>query len=101
MPLGDQEYLGGKVSAAELNRRCDDLIKEALLAASPGLDVVRADEVALRGTMTSGILTNLMHSEYVVADVTYPNPNVFYEIDIRQACRTGTIYVGGNWLGSP
>jgi hypothetical protein len=34
-----------------------------------------------------------MHSDYVVADVTYPNANVFYELGLRHACRTGTIII--------
>jgi hypothetical protein len=93
MPIGDQEYVGGKISAAELKRRYDDLIKEAILAASPNLEVVRADDVALPGTITSDILTRLMHSDYVVADVTYPNPIVFYELGLRHACRTGTVLI--------
>ncbi len=93
MPIGDQEFVGGKISASELKRRYDDLIKEALLSASPNLEIVRADEVALPGTITSDILTRLMHSDYVVADVTYPNPNVFYELGLRHACRTGTLLI--------
>jgi hypothetical protein len=34
-----------------------------------------------------------MHSDFVVADVTYPNPNVFYELGLRHACRAGTITI--------
>ena len=34
-----------------------------------------------------------MHSDIVIADVTYPNPNVFYELSIRHACRIGTIII--------
>jgi hypothetical protein len=34
-----------------------------------------------------------MHSDYVVADITYFNPNVFYELGIRHACRPGTILI--------
>ena len=29
----------------------------------------------------------------MVADVTYPNPNVFYELGLRHACRTGTVII--------
>jgi len=93
MPIGDQEFPGGTVSASELKQRYDDLIKEALLRANPTLDVVRADEVAAPGAITSDIITRIMHSDYVLADVTYPNPNVFYELGLRHACRIGTIIV--------
>jgi hypothetical protein len=35
MPIGDQEYGGVKISASDLKRSYDDLIKVALLAARP------------------------------------------------------------------
>lgn len=93
MPIGDQELDGNVVSASDLKKRYDDLIKEALLKADPQLDVVRADEVATPGTITSDILTRIMHSDLVVADVTFPNANVFYELGLRHACRVGTIII--------
>jgi len=93
MAIGDQDVGGEEVSATELKRRYDDLIKEAILKADPDLDVVRADEVALPGTITSDILMRIMHSDLVVADVTYVNPNVFYELGLRHACRVGTIII--------
>lgn len=93
MPIGDQEFADHKVSAVDLKKRYDDLIKEALLRADPLLDITRSDDVTLPGTITSDILTRLMHSDIVVADVTYPNPNVFYELGLRHACRVGTIII--------
>lgn len=93
MPIGDQSYGKIDISAHDLKKRYDDLIREALLAARPDLDITRADEVAIPGTITSDILTRLMHSDFVVADVSYPNPNVFYELGLRHACRPGTIII--------
>src|SRR5689334_7551053 len=87
--IGDQEHDGVKITAHELRRRYDDLIKEALQRADPDLDIVRADDVANAGTITTDIVTRIMHSDLVVADVTYPNPNVFYELGLRHACKTG------------
>ena len=93
MPIGDQEFVGGTVKARDLKARYDDLIKEALLRAYPTLEVVRADEVSAPGAITSDIITRIMHSDYVLGDVTYPNPNVFYELGLRHACRLGTVIV--------
>lgn len=93
MAIGDQEYNGQKVSSHDLKLKYDDLIKEALLRANPQLDVVRADEIALPGSISSDILTHLMHADYVVADVTYPNPNVYYELGLRHASKSGTIII--------
>jgi hypothetical protein len=93
MPIGDQEFGGQKVTSIELKKRYDDLIKEALLKADPRLEITRADDVAIPGAITSDILTRIMHSDVVVADVTYPNPNVFYELGLRHSCRVGTIII--------
>lgn len=93
MPIGDQEFGHMKLTEADLKSRYDDLIKEAILRADPSLDVSRADEVSTPGSLTTDILTRIMYSDIVVADVTYPNPNVFYELGLRHACRIGTIII--------
>jgi hypothetical protein len=93
MSIGEQKINGETISAARLKTKYDDLIKEAIIKARPNLEVVRADDIALPGTITTDIITRLMHSDYVVADVTYPNPNVFYELGLRHACRIGTIII--------
>jgi hypothetical protein len=93
MAIGEQSFEGTTFTSASLKSKYDDLIKEAIHKARPSLEVVRADEVSLPGTITTDIITRLMHSDYVVADVTFPNPNVFYELGLRHACRTGTIII--------
>lgn len=93
MPIGDQEFGSTKVTKAELKQRYGDLIKEAIQKADPYLEIVRADEVSFPGSITSDIITRIMHSDIVVADVTYPNPNVFYELGLRHACRVGTVII--------
>lgn len=93
MAIGDQEFDGKPITKNELRQKYDDLIKEAILKALPGIEVVRADDISLPGTITTDIITRIMHSSIVVADVTYPNPNVFYELGLRHACRAGTIII--------
>lgn len=93
MAIGDQNFGEFSISLDELKKRYDDLIKEAILKAKPGIEVVRADEISLPGTITTDIVTRIMHSNFVVADVTYPNPNVFYELGLRHACKSGTIII--------
>src|ERR1700693_1350859 len=91
MPIGDQKFAGYEVSASDLKSRYSDLIREAILKARPNLDVIRADEAPSPGGITTDIFERLMRADYVVVDITYPNPNVFYELGIRHACRPGTI----------
>ncbi len=45
------------------------------------------------GYRNDGHPHRLMYSDLVLVDVTYPNPNVFYELGIRHACRSGTIII--------
>ena len=93
MAIGEQ-HVGNKVIAEdELKRTYEELIKPALLIADPTLEVARADQTGAQGTVTTDILTRLMYSDLVVADISYPNPNVFYELGIRHACRAGTLMI--------
>jgi hypothetical protein len=93
MPIGDQECGDIKVTKSDLKKRYDDLIKEAIQKADSSLEIARADEVLFPGSITSDVITRIMHSDIVVADVTYPNPNVFYELGLRHACRVGTVII--------
>lgn len=93
MPIGDLAAGGRTVSRTELRERYDDLIREALQKIQPDLQVVRADDVTAPGGITTDIFTRLMHSDYVVADITFSNANVFYELGIRHACRPGTVLI--------
>jgi hypothetical protein len=93
MPIGDQAFGGTKVTEAELRLRYNDLIKEAIQKADPSLEIMRADEVLHAGSITSDVIMRIMYSDIVVADVTYPNPNVFYELGLRHACRVGTVII--------
>lgn len=93
MPIGTQTFGKKTISADELHAHYTDLIKEALLKARPDLEVIRGDEVDVPGGVTSDILKRLMYSDYVLADITYPNPNVYYELGIRHACRGQAILI--------
>ena len=93
MPIGDQKHGKVELLAQTLKERYTDLIREAILKARPDLDVLRADEVQTPGGITRDVFTRLMHSDYVVADITFPNPNVFYELGIQHACRYGTLLI--------
>jgi hypothetical protein len=93
MAIGEQPSGSSVVTDAQLRDTYENVLKEAIQQAYPGIEVSRSDDVAAPGTITTDILTRLMHSTFVVADITYPNPNVFYELGIRHACRPGTILV--------
>jgi hypothetical protein len=52
-----------------------------------GLTVVRADMIDKPGTITRQIIEYLLRSRLVIADLSFHNPNVFYELALRHAIR--------------
>lgn len=93
MPIGTQSIGEIMLSEEDQREKYDYIIKNAILKADPSLEVIRADEELNPGSISNDIFTKLMHSKYVIADITYPNPNVFYELGIRHAIRPGTILI--------
>lgn len=93
MPIGTQTIGNVTITEEKLREKYDYIIKNAILKAVPGIKVLRADEELNPGSISNDIFTKLMHSQYVIADITYPNPNVFYELGIRHAIRPGTILI--------
>ena len=93
MAIGDQTHNGVQVSSADLKNKYTDLIKESIETIDKNIEVIRADEVSTAGSISSDIFRRLILSDYVVADLTYPNPNVFYELGLRHAIRNKTILI--------
>ena len=60
-------------------------IKPAIEAA--GLEALRGDEERTGGIIHSAMFARLLLAEFVVADLTLANPNVFYELGIRHAAK--------------
>ena len=55
-----------------------------------GLEPLRGDEELNGGIIHTTMFARLLLSEYVVADLTLSNPNVFYELGIRHAVKPFT-----------
>jgi hypothetical protein len=55
-----------------------------------GLEPLRGDEELTGGIIHTTMFARLLLSEYVVADLTLSNPNVFYELGIRHAVKPFT-----------
>ena len=80
-PIGNED---------SIERKHADLFISALVRPALeeiGLTIVRADEIALPGMITSQVLEYLKKSKLAIADLSFLNPNVFYEVALRHALR--------------
>jgi hypothetical protein len=81
---------------ASEHRRHSDLFLGSLV--EPALEefhlkVVRADKIGKPGMITPQILEYIVKSKLVIADLSFHNPNVFYELSLRHACRLPTVQI--------
>jgi hypothetical protein len=58
-----------------------------------GLRVVRADKIGKPGMITAQIIEHVLKAKLVIADLSYYNPNVFYELCLRHVCRLPTVQI--------
>lgn len=75
-------------------RAHSDIIREYLIEPVMeefGLTVVRADGISKPGMITAQILDYIAHSKLVIADLSFHNPNVFYELSFRHVLRRPTV----------
>jgi hypothetical protein len=72
-----------------IRKHSDQVFKHIIEPAARLLGYVatRAHEIPEPGTITSQVIQRLLDSPLVIADLTTRNPNVFYELAIRHACR--------------
>lgn len=78
------------------HRRHSDLMLGSLVepAIEPfSLSVLRADAIDKPGVITRQIIEYLLKARLVIADLSFHNPNVFYELAIRHACRLPVVQI--------
>lgn len=59
-----------------------DTIKDTLQSSELNMRCSRADDISRGGYVMNDILRNIAESEFIIADLTERNPNVFYELGI-------------------
>lgn len=57
------------------------------------LKVIRADSIDKPGVITRQIIDYIMRSRLVIADLSFHNPNVFYELALRHAVKLPIVQV--------
>jgi hypothetical protein len=86
-PIGD---------AASETRQHSDLILASLVEPAVeelGLTVVRADGIDRPGVITAQVIEHVTKARLVVADLSFHNPNVFYELALRHATGKPTVHL--------
>jgi hypothetical protein len=58
-----------------------------------GLRLVRADRISKPGVITAQVIEHLVKCPLLVADLSYGNPNVFYELALRHATRRPVVQI--------
>jgi len=88
MPFGIKSAdISHKASSIDFDYIYYNLIRPAGDIA--GWSVFRIDELTKSGIITNQYLKEILESDLVLADISTPNANVFYELGIRQAISTG------------
>jgi len=83
--------LGEEVS--EVRTRANDVLMFVIqpAACAHDLTLVRADQIAVPGTITEQIAQGIADAEVVIADVSGRNVNVYYELGLAHAWRKPTV----------
>jgi hypothetical protein len=83
MPFGRKSDVSG--ATIDFDAVYRELIAPAVRAAE--LEPIRADEEVTGGIVHKPMFERLILCEYAVADLTFANANVFYELGVRHAVR--------------
>jgi len=66
-----------------------------------GLKAVRADQIEKPGMITGQVIRYVLQSKLVIADLSFLNPNVFYELSLRHATGKPTVHIVRRGEGIP
>src|SRR6266849_8045039 len=87
MPFGKKTDLASGVEV-DFDQIYEAAIQPAITVS--GLDPIRGDRERTGGIIHAPMFGRLLLSDYVVADLTLANPNVYYELGIRHTARPYT-----------
>jgi hypothetical protein len=86
-PIGEDESIERKHSDLFLHSIVEPALEEFELR------VVRADQIGKPGMITAQVIEHIIKSRLVIADLSFHNPNVFYELALRHTCRLPTVQI--------
>ena len=97
----------GKRPVEDLEIDFDVIFDEYIFPAArfAGFEVTRSDREMASGVIMPQLFSSIYGADLVIADLTYQNPNVYYELGVRHALRShGTLLIrrtGGDLAVQP
>ena len=86
-PIGEDGSDARKHSDMMLSHLIEPVVKEM------GLKAVRADKIEKSGLISQQVFEHLVKSRLCIADLSFSNPNAFYELGVRHMTKRATIQV--------
>ena len=86
MPFGDKTDIDG--NKVDFDKIYEYMIKPPVEGA--GLECIRCDEIGKPGSIHRQMIEHIFADAVAVVDISTLNPNVFYELGVRQALRSST-----------
>lgn len=86
-PIGSDDSIERKHSDAVLKHLLAPVLEPF------GLRPIRADKITKPGIITKQVIEYLAFSKLCIADLSFSNPNAFYELGVRHAFKLPTIQV--------
>lgn len=86
-PIGDDDSEERKHADLVLGSLIEPALEELSLTA------IRADKISKPGLITGQVLDHLTRARMVIADLSFGNPNVYYELALRQTLRKPLVQI--------
>jgi hypothetical protein len=86
-PIGKEDSEERKHSDLFLSSLVEPAVSEL------NLRVVLADQIGEQGLITAQIIEHVRNSRLVIIDLSFLNPNVFYEMALRHACKLPVVHI--------
>jgi hypothetical protein len=86
-PIGEDD--------SEARKHADMVLKSVIepVTAELGFAAVRADSINRAGIITQQIFEHIAKARLCIADLSFNNPNAFYELGIRHTCKLPTVQI--------
>ena len=81
MPFGQKSLPGNPEAKHDFDYVYEHIIEPAIISAD--MQPIRGDKLLETGLIHQQLFESLRDSEFVIADLSFHNPNVFYELGVR------------------